>query len=62
MNKKNILNTVLVFTFLSACTMDIADPLDNFKDWAIYKGDKKGLQWSELDQINTKNVKSQRKT
>ena len=57
MNKKNILNTVLVFTFLSACTMDKADPLDNFKDWAIYKGDKKGLQWSELDQINTKNVK-----
>tara|TARA_B100000686_G_scaffold166465_1_gene173956 strand:+ start:3034 stop:5160 length:2127 start_codon:yes stop_codon:yes gene_type:complete len=57
MNKKNILNTVLVFTFLSACTMDKADPLDNFNDWAIYKGDKKGLQWSELDQINTKNVK-----
>ena len=30
--------------------------LDNFKDWGIYRGDKKGTQYSELDQINAENV------
>ena len=32
------------------------DPLDNFVDWSIYRGDKRGLQWSELDQIDRYNV------
>lgn len=30
--------------------------LDNFTDWGIFRGDKKGTQYSELDQINDKNV------
>src|SRR5690606_25767491 len=29
---------------------------DNFTDWAIYRGDKKGSQYSELSQINAQNV------
>ncbi|MEX0769203.1 MAG: PQQ-binding-like beta-propeller repeat protein [Balneolaceae bacterium] len=32
------------------------DRFDNFTDWGIYRGDKKGNQYSELDQINTENV------
>lgn len=32
------------------------DPLDNVVDWAVYRGDKKGLQYSSLDQIRTDNV------
>src|SRR5690625_1691375 len=32
------------------------DSLDNFTDWGIYRGDKKGTQYSALDQITTKNV------
>ena len=30
--------------------------LDNFTDWGIYRGDKKGTQYSELAQINAENV------
>jgi quinoprotein glucose dehydrogenase len=32
------------------------DPLDNYTDWGIYRGDKKGNQYSELTQINLDNV------
>lgn len=32
------------------------DRYDNYRDWAIYRGDKKGNQYSELDQINVTNV------
>jgi len=32
------------------------DPRDNFTDWAVYRGDKKANQYSELDQINSSNV------
>ncbi|MEX0906523.1 MAG: PQQ-binding-like beta-propeller repeat protein [Balneolaceae bacterium] len=32
------------------------DRLDNFTDWAIYRGDKKGHQYSDLDQITAQNV------
>jgi quinoprotein glucose dehydrogenase len=32
------------------------DPLDNDRDWAIYRGDKKGSQYSSLNQIDTANV------
>lgn len=32
------------------------DRLDNFRDWGIYRGDKRATQYSELTQINTQNV------
>jgi len=32
------------------------DPLDNYVDWSIYRGDKKGNQYSELAQIHAANV------
>jgi len=32
------------------------DMLDNFRDWGIYRGDKGGNQYSELDQINAQYV------
>ena len=32
------------------------DPMDNYIDWGIYRGDKKGNQYSELDQIHRENV------
>lgn len=32
------------------------DRLDNYVDWGIYKGDKKGNQFAELAQINATNV------
>lgn len=32
------------------------DRFDNFKDWGIYRGDKKGNAYSELSQINIENV------
>ncbi len=34
-----------------------SDRLDNYRDWGIYRGDKKGNQFSELAQINTSNVR-----
>ncbi|MDZ7693996.1 MAG: hypothetical protein U5K69_23235 [Balneolaceae bacterium] len=30
--------------------------LNNFTDWATYRGDKSGTQYSSLDQITTQNV------
>ena len=33
-----------------------ADRFDNFRDWAIYRGDKKANQFSALDQIHAGNV------
>src|SRR5680860_821259 len=32
------------------------DKYDNYTDWAIYRGDKKANQYSELAQINAANV------
>lgn len=32
------------------------DPLDNYVDWGIYRGDKKGNQFAELAQIHAANV------
>jgi quinoprotein glucose dehydrogenase len=32
------------------------DPYDNYREWAIYRGDKKANQYSDLDQINAGNV------
>ena len=33
-----------------------ADRFDNHRDWAIYRGDKRATQYSELDQIDATNV------
>ena len=33
-----------------------ADRFDNYRDWAIYRGDKKANQYSSLNQINAANV------
>ncbi len=48
----------LALSFI-ACNQAVnsSDPYDNFSDWAIYRGDKKGNQYSELNQINKENVK-----
>ena len=32
------------------------DRLDNYRDWSIYRGDKKANQYSEMDQIDAGNV------
>ena len=33
-----------------------SDRFDNYRDWAIYRGDKKAIQYSELTQIDANNV------
>ncbi len=40
----------------SASDSVAVDPLDNYSDWAIYRGDKKGNQYAELAQIHAANV------
>ena len=35
---------------------EMTDPYDNYTDWAIYRGDKKSNQYSEMAQINAANV------
>lgn len=48
----------LVFSAL-LLMVDVAsgrDRFDNYHDWAIYRGDKKGNQFAELGQINAANV------
>ena len=35
---------------------DERDRLNNYTDWGIYRGDKSGIQYSELTQITTENV------
>ncbi len=52
---------ILMFLFCSCTqkeepTQTIVDPLDNYTDWAIYRGDKKSNQYSELAQIHAANV------
>ena len=42
-------------TFPSSKSEEI-DKYDNYTDWAIYRGDKKSNQYSELAQINAANV------
>ena len=50
----------IVSTFLVACTSEVpvkkTNPLDNYEDWSIYRGDQKGNQYSELGQIHAANV------
>lgn len=40
----------------SSFTTTLNNRLDNHTEWGIYRGDKKGSQYSELDQIDTENV------
>ncbi len=69
MNARNLVNSIVLW-ILSACWLFFSgsaasfaeekvewrDRHDNYIDWAIYRGDKKAIQYSELDQINTENV------
>ena len=55
---------VLAVVLLTACAQKRdspevvrnVDPYDNYRDWAIYRGDKKSNQYAELAQINATNV------
>lgn len=60
----SLLLSCLIFLLIS-CTVDKeevevgpveVDPLDNYTDWSIYRGDKKGNQYAELAQIHAANV------
>ena len=44
------------FISLSIASTLASDRLDNYRDWAVYRGDKKGNQFSELSQIHASNV------
>lgn len=61
------LTGTLIFLFFLGCSRQGTDAtsgsakgttsrLENFIDWGVYRGDKKGTQYSALDQINTGNV------
>ncbi len=52
-----------MMSFLCGCERNASTPQgkwsdrhDNYKDWAIYRGDKKANQYSELAQINAGNI------
>ena len=58
---KSLLRLPLALALLMLCSFpdtNAQDPdrFDNFRDWAIYRGDKKAMQYSELDQIHSGNV------
>lgn len=60
--KRTFIYFSLLFIFCYSCfspepqqTVN-TDPLDNYVDWAIYRGDKKGNQYAELAQIHAANV------
>ncbi|MBT5927120.1 MAG: hypothetical protein HOH33_10920, partial [Verrucomicrobia bacterium] len=46
----------LSIAFMLGCQLQAEDRFDNTHDWAIYRGDKKGNQYSELAQIHAGNV------
>jgi glucose dehydrogenase len=53
--------TALIVMLYLALNMTItilvgADRLENYRDWGVYRGDKKGNQFAELSQINAANV------
>ena len=63
----NSIRYFLIVFLLSACSAPesnqpiqsevvTSDPLDNYTDWAVYRGDKKGNQYAELAQIHAANV------
>lgn len=45
-----------VLCLFTACLAAEPDRLDNYTEWGIYRGDKKGNQFSELAQIHAANV------
>ena len=45
-----------VLACASLCWTAEPDRLDNYTDWGIYRGDKKGNQYAELAQIHAANV------
>lgn len=49
-----------IFLLNSACSgvqeKDKTDPRNSYRSWEVYGGDLKGTHYSELDQINRKNV------
>ena len=47
---------VLLLIFTATCLSAELDRLDNYVEWGIYRGDKKGNQFAELAQINAANV------
>jgi quinoprotein glucose dehydrogenase len=51
-----IIFLLLSTTLLAQETSKEKDPFDNYTDWAINRGDKKGSQYSELAYIHSANV------
>ena len=54
-----LLYAILVFVFgtgIAGLAAEWNDRYDNYTDWAIYRGDKKANQYSELKQIDAGNV------
>ena len=51
-----LLATILLVVMTDIGVSAEPDRLDNYVDWGIYRGDKKGNQFSELAQINATNV------
>ena len=64
MRNRNLIKGHICFLiFFLACTgnqeieeIQWKNRLNNHKDWGIYRGSSSGIQYSELDQINTGNV------
>lgn len=52
----SVLAVAIVFVFAAPATSAEPDRLDNYVEWGIYLGDKKGNQFAELAQINAANV------
>ena len=47
---------LLLLLFAATCMSAEPDRLDNYAQWGIYRGDKKGNQFAELAEINATNV------
>lgn len=66
MNYNWLVATSMLILIVPGCTVTepeqvpsqsiTSDPLDNYTDWAVYRGDKKGNQYAELAQIHAANV------
>ena len=49
-------SALLLLLFAATCMSAEPDRLDNYVEWGIYRGDKKGNQFAELAQIHAANV------
>ena len=56
MNKQYKVLRLVTLLALTTISPIAADRFDNYRDWAIYRGDKKANQYSTLDQIHSGNV------